>query len=196
MGGSSFFGRRSSTPAPFLRSSEEEFPPPSPSFVVFRRRKSHPLTLLRSSEEEVPPPPPFFRPIVDPFFGAEDRRWGFFDLRLRRSKIQYGGILRSSAPKIEDRGPLIFGSEKRRKKRGSSKNLPSLKNPPSSKNSPLLRRLPSSFCVLQARRSKNTSPSSIFRAEDWVEDRRGPRGGIEDTSHARLSIRTNKRNPM
>ena len=126
------------------------------------------------------PTPPFFRPIFDPFFGAEDRRLGgssifgsedrklkiggFFDLRLRRSKM---GGLRSSAPKIEDwRG-------------GSLKNLH-----PFPKNPPLLRRTlpffeepsPPFFLRSSGPKIEEPPPSSIFRAEDWVEDRRGPRG--------------------
>ena len=74
---------------------------------------------LRSSEEEVPAPPSFFRSIFDPFFGAEDRRLkirGFFDLRLRRSKIEDRGVLRSSGPKIEDGG--FFDLRLRRTKMG------------------------------------------------------------------------------
>ena len=50
------------------------------------------------------PTPLFFRPIFDPFFGAENRRWGNYStyIRLRRSRIEDG------------RGSSIFGSEKRR----------------------------------------------------------------------------------
>ena len=44
--------------------------------------------VLRSSEDEWSPPFLFFRPIVDPFFGVENRKIG---------------ILRSSVPNIEYR---------------------------------------------------------------------------------------------
>ena len=65
---------------------EEPLPPPS-------SKKSHPLPL------------PVSRPIFDPFFGAEDQRWGVFDLR---------------GPKMEDLPPSYFGA-------GRSKNLPHLR---------------------------------------------------------------------
>ena len=118
--------------------------------------------VLRSSKEEVSPPP-FFRPIFDPFFGAEDRRWkgssvfdsedrklkmggsstfvseerrwGVFDLRLRRSKIEDGvssnfgsedrrwGILPSSASKDEDSDVLRIRGVFRRKEDFSKKRV-------------------------------------------------------------------------
>ena len=100
MGGSSFFGRESKRLLGFLRSMEEESP--------------HPL---------------FFRPILHPFFGAENRRWGVFDRRLRRSKIEDGGLFdlrlrrskmgRSTIFVFENRRSwesLIFGPEDRRLK--------------------------------------------------------------------------------
>ena len=81
--GSSFFGaRRSKNPPPSSKN-------PTPIF------------------EEVPLS--FIRPIFDLFFEAEDRRWGFLDLQLRRSKIEDGG--RSSIIGSEDRrwgGSSIF----------------------------------------------------------------------------------------
>ena len=157
MGGCSFFERRS----PTLFFSEKEIPHPlllpsffgrispiSPSFVL-RRKTSHPA---------------FFRPIIDPFFGTECRRCGgsmifgsedrglkmegFSDLRLRRSKM---GGLRSSDSKNEEKREFF------------EEPLPSSKNPPF-------------FLRSSGPKIEEPPPSSIFRAEDWVEDRRGSRG--------------------
>ena len=148
--------------------------------------------MLRSSGEEVPVPPPSSSVRSSTHSSApkiEDE--GFFDLRLRRSQIEKMGG--SSTFCSEDRrwGSSIFGSEERRKKGGLSKNLPFFEDSrpflrripsPSSKNPPLLY----SFFGSEDRR---TPPSSIARAEDWVEDRHGPRGGkgFTETNRSRYT---------
>ena len=82
-----------------------------PSSVVLRKKKSQPPFSVLRSKKSAPPPSsllgrrshvlsPFFRPIFDTFSGPK------IEIRPRRSKIEDGkgkiGVLRSSAPKIED----------------------------------------------------------------------------------------------
>ena len=69
----------------------------------------------------------------------------FFDPRLRRSKMEDEGVLRSSGSKIEDRGSSMFGFEERRKKDVFEQPSPLLRrtsllrrNSPSSKTLSLL----------------------------------------------------------
>ena len=125
-------------------------------------------------------PSSFFRPIFDPLFGAEDRRrvgsssiFGSEDRRLKR-----GEVFRSSTPKIKDGG--IFDLRLRRTKKEGRKvfrrTFPSSKKPLSSSKKPFSSKnvFLSSFFGSDDRRALL---SSILRAEDWVEDRRGPRRG-------------------
>ena len=52
---------------------------------------------------------PLSRPIFDLFFGVEDRRWGVVGYSLfgaEDRRLKMGGVLRSSAPKIE--GKLLL----------------------------------------------------------------------------------------
>ena len=184
-----FVLRKKKSHPPLLRSSEEEIPTP-PSSVVLRRKKSHPpsssffggrniiLSLLPSD----------LWPILRgrrskmggySIFGSEDRR-----LKMR-------GNLRSSAPKIENGGRRSSAPKNEERKEGSLKNPHLLRRTPpffeeplpffSSKN-PL-----SSLFVLRVRRSNNLPPSSIFNAEDWFENRCGPRGraGLGPTKQPR-----------
>ena len=86
------------------------------------------------------------------FFGA-DRR------------LKTGGVLRSSASKIEDGGFFVLRA--RISKMGVLRRWGSSKKPsPSSKNPP----------IFNLRVRNEEPPSSIGGAEDWVEDRRRPHG--------------------
>ena len=131
-------------------------------FSLFERRSST-------------PPLFFFRPIFDPFFGAEDRRWrgsSIFGSEGRKLKKD----VRSSNSKIEDRVLRSSASKNEERRENYSKNPPYFEEPPSSRNSPFFEEFPllSSFLGSEDRRN---SPSSIYRCEDCLEDRRGPRGG-------------------
>ena len=132
-------------------------------FFVLRGKKSQPPP--SSVQSSTHPSGPKTEYGDSSIFGSENRRlqmeW-FFDLRLRRSEM---GGLRSSAPKNEERKGVLRGIP------------PFFEEPsllrrilPSSKNLPLL------FSFFGSE-DPRTSPSSIFRAEGWVEDLRGPRGG-------------------
>ena len=114
--------------------------------------------VLRSSEEEVPPSLPSSARSSTHSSGPKiEDGWGVFDLRLRRSKVEDGGG--------------FFDLRVRRSKMGGVLDMRTrrTKTPPFFEEPPLL----SSFFGSENRR---TPPSSIFRAEDWFEDRRGPRG--------------------
>ena len=122
-------------------------------FFVLQKKKSYPALL-----------PSDLRPNIR---GRRSKKGEFFDLRLRRSKIEDKGFfdLRPRRSKMER---LRSSAPKNEEIRIIRRTAPFLEEPPPfSKNPP-------SFFVLRVRRSKNP-PSSIFRAEDWVEDRRGPR---------------------
>ena len=141
-------------------------------FFVLRAEKVEDGRFFRSSEEEVPTLPPSSARSSTHSSGPKIEDGGFFDLRLRRSKIEDGGssifgcedrrlkmegVLRSSPPKIEDGVSSILGSEDRRLKmegvlRSSG---PKIENgessifgpeerriPPSSKNLPLFEETP------------------------------------------------------
>ena len=123
----------------FFRPREWKIEGGSPFFVP-RKWKTEGSSFF-GGRSPTPPPlaPSDLRPILR---GRRSKMRGFFDLRVRRSKIEG----RST----------IFGSEERREKKGFSKNLvPFFGEPPS----PLLRRTPS---------SKNPSLflSSFFESED------------------------------
>ena len=100
-----------------------------------------------------------------------------FDLRTiirgRRLKMK---VLRSSAPKIEDRGSSFFGDENRRK--GVSSKMKVLRrwwirkrifeDAPSAKNPPIFEEPPSS--IFASEEWVTLPLLSIFRAESWIED--------------------------
>ena len=94
------------------------------------------------------------------FFGFENRRWEVFDLRGR---------------KIEDGG--FFGDRRCSSKKGVLRRWGVLRRTPHPRRTPHLRRNPVSSIFGYDERK--IPPSSIFVAEDRVEDRNGPRGGSE-----------------
>ena len=108
-------GRRSTRGEFFVHSSGRE----DGRWGVLRAETVEDGGVLRSSEPDYRRTPPHLRrnpPSSKKFHPSllpsdlrpilRGRRWGFFDFRGRRSKIEDGMVLRSSAPKIEDGGFL------------------------------------------------------------------------------------------
>ena len=138
-------------------------------FFVLQKKKFHPSPLLPSD----------LRPILrGQRSKIEDRGSSIFSSEDRRLKI---GVLRSSLRKSK-MGELFDIKTRRTKKPPSSP--PFFEETPSSKNPPFFE-------------EPFVEEHLFFRAEDWLEDRRGPRGafarkGIEDSFSDRFLGNTTK----
>ena len=114
---------------------------------------------------------------------------GFFDERRRCSTNEEEGVLRRRRGSSTKRGR--FFEEEMFFEEGEAFSLfgSKIKHPPCfalrvrrSKNPPYLRssgpKIEKHLAIFVSRvRNRRTHPSSIFKIENWVEDRLGPRGG-------------------